>query len=436
MVVGNTGSGKSTFVNFVVGKHLIPDDKTVLGSTTYSCEDYVMKIGSDPLQSETSNFEFFYDRTSDLTYCDCPGFKDSRGALKDIENAYALKKISSDSTSIKGVVVVISYHSLMSDRGKSLRDVSTSLRGIIGDRMDVHVFDSLLILVTRVPRDVTLHNLREYMADSGQLPFGAEVLLKVHIYDIEDDREDGLSRFAITQVMRSFKTFPSSYLSMHLSSSAQVALMSALNTEIARNTLSVYLNDWEISGIGRTIKNMHKLDVMKLHLVDNLLSKYLQDLTSQVHTMSRSNANLNGLKKIQTQIPELFNIAGRSIDIIAERLRAEARIKEREEQAQQERERQRVHAEQLRLETERAEQERARLQRERERVQAERDAEERRIRASRHQGRVVQCAQLGFHPLFGYVHVQQNVWSCCGSTDMNSSTCAQARQQEYITFAL
>jgi ABC-type oligopeptide transport system ATPase subunit len=451
LVVGNTGSGKSTFVNYAVGKRLIRDSKTVFGSVTYSCEDYVMKIGSSATQSETSLFETYYDSTADITYCDCPGFSDTRGALIDIENAFILKSLSSCNTLLKGIVVIISYHSIMSDRGKSLRDAASSVQGIVGDRLHSQkVLDSLLILINRVPKDVCVEDLRTYIGECDDLPFGQEVIRKINIYYIEDDRHDALKKKQIIERMRAFGTFPSAYLSIHLSSTAEALLLLALSTETRRilkefddgssAQLFNYSSAVNFRSVNNALNDVRKLEVLEIDAVKDLITTLLQNLTSKVHAMASSETKLRVLEQINENVSELSSIAISSIIAIKRRVQVREKMRQQEQELQLERQRERERAESQRRAAELAEEERKRLQRERERAQQERDEEVRRLQqASRHQGRVVVCAQLVLHPFFGPMQVQQHVWSCCGSSDINNPTCSAGRyrqEQQHVYFTL
>jgi len=116
LTVGVTGSGKSTFILYVAGyddqltaKELIPD------SGEFVIEDAEGRISDadSTLCSQTFFPEIYRDRdsSSNLVYCDCPGFEDTRTTIVDMANAYFIQTIFASSVAVK-IVFVVSYSSL------------------------------------------------------------------------------------------------------------------------------------------------------------------------------------------------------------------------------------------------------------------------------------------------------------------------------------
>jgi ribosome biogenesis GTPase A len=77
LVVGGTGAGKSTLVNYLVGKRMVRTKVTGSLQYGYTCEDPVVEIGHG-FQSMTSSpqaIPLVYGLRP-LTLIDCPGFHD------------------------------------------------------------------------------------------------------------------------------------------------------------------------------------------------------------------------------------------------------------------------------------------------------------------------------------------------------------------------
>ena len=90
--LGNTGSGKSTVVNYLAGKQLEAiedeDDEIVI-----IAPDAVegMEIGQD--MSSCTKIPTRWVSDENIAYWDCPGFGDTEGPVQDITNAYYIHKL-------------------------------------------------------------------------------------------------------------------------------------------------------------------------------------------------------------------------------------------------------------------------------------------------------------------------------------------------------
>lgn len=150
LILGNTGAGKSTFVNYLVGKKMREERVPNSLNKGFVCDDPVMEIGHG-FESKTTFPESCSDASSNLTFCDCPGFMDNRGVVFDITNMYAITKMAQLSRSVKGIVIIFNYHALEADRAKGLQATISLLHTIFGSHAAEHA-KSALLLVTRVPQ--------------------------------------------------------------------------------------------------------------------------------------------------------------------------------------------------------------------------------------------------------------------------------------------
>jgi energy-coupling factor transporter ATP-binding protein EcfA2 len=177
MVIGNTGAGKSTFVNYLLGCEMIQKTPKELGITGLkkvvvvkskseggTCDE-VMPIGHNKM-SKTFMPQIAADPSSPvLAYCDCSGFLDNRGAEINIANAVNIKCALQVAKCVK-VLILINYHSLVADRGRGLTDMLNICTQLFGSTANLERFrDALLLGVTQVPEDVNLGSLREWLLD-------------------------------------------------------------------------------------------------------------------------------------------------------------------------------------------------------------------------------------------------------------------------------
>jgi GTPase Era involved in 16S rRNA processing len=128
LVIGNTGSGKSTLVNYLTGKNLIadkPEKSTRKNEFHITSKDEVeCKISHESAKSCTTIPN--RDASTSNVYWDCPGFKDTRGFKQDIVNQFYINNIFNKIEDIK-VLVVIDEATLDSTKGKIFDELVTTL---------------------------------------------------------------------------------------------------------------------------------------------------------------------------------------------------------------------------------------------------------------------------------------------------------------------
>lgn len=149
LVVGLTGSGKSTLVHALASKQLtvsisehgdawemnVPVDELIPG--------YAIGHG---LGSVTSTPCSWHDPTSNLVYWDCPGFLDSRGVTQEIINSFAIDQLLKPPSRIK-ILLAMQESDFQNGRGSGALDRIEKLIGIIPDIEQLK--QSLCFVVTR-----------------------------------------------------------------------------------------------------------------------------------------------------------------------------------------------------------------------------------------------------------------------------------------------
>lgn len=94
VLLGNTGVGKSTSINFLCGRTMKIDTMETPGDDSddecvnfISCEDPVTRIGPpESVDSETSVISI-HETNDGVAFCDTPGFEDTKGFIQDFANA-------------------------------------------------------------------------------------------------------------------------------------------------------------------------------------------------------------------------------------------------------------------------------------------------------------------------------------------------------------
>ena len=160
MVLGNTGTGKSTLLNCLLGcemKLVKPKELGLLGVKKVvvvdpkSTRPEVVTIGHGK-QSHT----FMPQIVPDLDHthgacCDCPGFSDNRGAEINIANAINTRRILQQARGVKAVFLT-DYYGLLADRGRSIEAMANMCLQMFGsvDNLRRHQ-SSVLLGITKAP---------------------------------------------------------------------------------------------------------------------------------------------------------------------------------------------------------------------------------------------------------------------------------------------
>jgi hypothetical protein len=136
--LGKTGVGKSTILNFLCGIRLVQKKGDLVLED--DSDQTAMKIGTSG-QSETYLPKFL--NLGKLQIYDFPGFADNRGPLFSLLNACYIKNILEKAESVK-LVFVTSTHDILSERGKSFKDLIDITHKLIPDT-DIKISSCLII---------------------------------------------------------------------------------------------------------------------------------------------------------------------------------------------------------------------------------------------------------------------------------------------------
>ncbi len=180
MILGLTGTGKSTLVNYLNDVPL--ECKKIRGKWVIDLEsetNYLpggFRIGHNT-NSETLYLSVYSPPSKDISFIDNPGFKDTRGISVEIANGYFREQITRNVTDIKFILLI--KHDDLIDRGQQFRDSVHSFSGFLGvfDEIEYSfVSKSIGIVLTRVIND-------------GESDEEVKKFLKGMLVDILDDEK-------------------------------------------------------------------------------------------------------------------------------------------------------------------------------------------------------------------------------------------------------
>lgn len=152
LIIGNTGSGKSTAINYLLGCNM----KQVKNSTNSKqiiivddAEIEYARIGHS-ISSQTQFPEAFQVKNADFVYCDFPGFSDNRGIEQQICTAISAQMAIRTARSVRSIMVFIDYVTMDVDRYASLRKLAITLANFFKEPEIVRNY--LYFVFTKIPR--------------------------------------------------------------------------------------------------------------------------------------------------------------------------------------------------------------------------------------------------------------------------------------------
>ena len=144
LVIGNTGAGKSLFLNHVAGKTIVKQRKRIKGieQDVWDAENPLCQVGHLN-ESETGAVHVF-PLSADGNYVavDTAGFGDTRNEERDVATAIALKMVV-DSASTCRFVAVLNCHGWFEGRAEGVR----SLARLLTQFIDVVEFEQCIDFV-------------------------------------------------------------------------------------------------------------------------------------------------------------------------------------------------------------------------------------------------------------------------------------------------
>ena len=196
VVLGNTGAGKSTFLNYFMGCTMVEQDPEELGLVGLDDEvivvlpraqggtlDEIMPIGHEK-QSKTFLPHIEHDprKAAPYAYCDCPGFLDNRWPEVNIANAVNIRRALQAASSVR-LLILINYDTLKVDRGRGLSDMLKMCTQLFGSSKQLSLHrESVLLGITHVPVKKRMEKVRKFLLQDAP-PVLASLTERMFFYD-------------------------------------------------------------------------------------------------------------------------------------------------------------------------------------------------------------------------------------------------------------
>lgn len=151
IVIGDTGVGKSTIMNFLAGHQLMVRCQGLKPKLV--CETQTdIKIGHEKY-SETS----IPTRTiiENLAFYDCPGFRDNKGEEYEISNSFFVQRLLDIYSKVKIVLMIDESHISETRADKLPRLTKNLLRSF---KSFHEIKEGVILIINRADRDLDVEN--------------------------------------------------------------------------------------------------------------------------------------------------------------------------------------------------------------------------------------------------------------------------------------
>ena len=170
--LGGTGSGKSATIDYLRGCQfgLIKTPKGYVYRVieSDSCTD-IAEIGDGTFQSKTLYPSVYSALSNNITYCDLPGFYDTRGLAQQLVASVGIDLVIKGVRSIQGFAVLISYDMITGTKGEKFDYFMDNLIQTVG-KIDT-IKDSLVFIFTKIDPRI----LKDFEHDEILLKFETDL---------------------------------------------------------------------------------------------------------------------------------------------------------------------------------------------------------------------------------------------------------------------
>eukprot|EP01031_Cornospumella_fuschlensis_P024805 gene24805-29975_t len=154
LIIGKTGVGKSTFIQFI---HGVKFSRFQHGGKLYDAvnkEEVLEEFVIGHVERSTTKQIRSYVSPSGLVFCDLPGYKDTDDYNVDVATSLWIRKIANICKSLR-FVFLIHYAALEENRGEPFRDLMKLIAGLINEKYEAAMRSSLILFTHLSDRQTT-----------------------------------------------------------------------------------------------------------------------------------------------------------------------------------------------------------------------------------------------------------------------------------------
>ena len=197
IIMGNTGSGKSTFINYLHGCMMVKEkkyDMHLVGVSKESKVKVAADIGHTPtsatLLPATTLLKDPQNNSTSFAIVDTPGFKDNRSSEINIANAVNTLAVTNQMNRATFVLVMRYADVNILRYAGVFRDAVDTMKKFFGDTSNAS--DSILLAINRADTNATLEGARANIRQLDETdPFLSKLAGNTFFYDPLQDKSNG-----------------------------------------------------------------------------------------------------------------------------------------------------------------------------------------------------------------------------------------------------
>jgi GTPase Era involved in 16S rRNA processing len=164
LVVGVTGEGKSTFINYLCGVDYKRNKVNGVTRMTPLSSEYV-KTGHSPT-SETVYPQVIESKKQPYVLVDFPGFEDTKGLAEEVCAAAGSYMLTKQLRSIPAIVLVVSWNSLDDPKMLTYRKSAQNIGAMIS--LNPATAENVILIVTKQTADLNMKDVRARLRELSE----------------------------------------------------------------------------------------------------------------------------------------------------------------------------------------------------------------------------------------------------------------------------
>ena len=290
-IIGNTGSGKSTTVNYLLGCKMVENqpENGEIESTIRAINP--VAIISHSLESETLipagyALTIGNNHNNEMILCDMPGFLETRGPEINIANAVNTRNFLAKARTNR-ILFLINYYSLIGDRAEGLK---TAIRILTKFFSSVDLLNqnmaSVIIGVTRVPSLISFDNVKtviQRVAQSEKWDLKNHLEKMIPIDPIE--RPNALTREVIIDLLTQLPPIEeTNELYTTALNTEDLQLLAKISKHISKK-VQAYSQEGNVEGILQEYHRLYSLMSIQHPAIEEALHDLREKIQSDVHEL-------------------------------------------------------------------------------------------------------------------------------------------------------
>lgn len=312
LVLGPTGAGKSTFINYMAQRTMRRHSDQLSLEDTVICEEPVAAIGHG-IESCTSRPKIFPTNLPELFFCDCPGFFETRGVNIQIANAFGIQAVAKNSQKIKGIVLLVESSSLISERGQDLDNTIQFMLDFLGQGCEENDLKSIFVLLSKVSREKVDAAMATFTRLASRNPLCANLLEmgNVGAYSPVDDFASNPHVYTRQTILDKIHIFPGiedSEDTFRIALCPEAELYVLQMASLINSQIRTAIGVSNFAVIPKLLQSIFTLQILKVSAVDEEYRKIAIMLNGRIALLGSGDEKSRGvLTELMQVMPTIFH---------------------------------------------------------------------------------------------------------------------------------